>query len=127
MGSTGFQTNLVPNIHEIVILKKRPLISLSVWSICLMNRLQIACAIPFYFVSQLAHDSGLKVVQVGEGADEHFFWISIGMRNMQTLYQQIWKPSVSIYPGICQTRCRVSCPTNNNITSSQGRNLSIGC
>jgi asparagine synthase (glutamine-hydrolysing) len=29
--------------------------------------------IPFYYVSQLARDAGMKVVQVGEGADELFF------------------------------------------------------
>lgn len=29
--------------------------------------------LPFYFVSKAAHDAGLKVVQVGEGADELFF------------------------------------------------------
>ncbi|KKQ49043.1 MAG: asparagine synthase [candidate division TM6 bacterium GW2011_GWF2_38_10] len=29
--------------------------------------------IPFYFVSKLARDAGVKVVQVGEGADELFF------------------------------------------------------
>lgn len=29
--------------------------------------------IPFYYVSKLARDSGVKVVQVGEGADELFF------------------------------------------------------
>lgn len=29
--------------------------------------------IPFYFVSKLAHDLGVKAVQVGEGADELFF------------------------------------------------------
>jgi asparagine synthase (glutamine-hydrolysing) len=29
--------------------------------------------IPFYYVSQLAHEHGIKVAQVGEGADELFF------------------------------------------------------
>ena len=28
--------------------------------------------IPLYFVSKLAQDSGIKVIQVGEGSDEQF-------------------------------------------------------
>lgn len=33
--------------------------------------------VPFYYVSKLAHDHGIKVVQVGEGADELFFGYDI--------------------------------------------------
>ncbi len=47
--------------------------------------------IPLYFLSKLVKDSGTKVVQVGEGADENFlgYWWCDHYKNK---YEQIYKP-----------------------------------
>ncbi len=47
--------------------------------------------IPLYFVSKLAHDNGMKVVQVGEGADEQFCGYT-GYMNYLNLYHKYWTP-----------------------------------
>ena len=41
--------------------------------------------IPLYFVSKLAHDNGMKVVQVGEGSDEQFCGYSGYMAYLKTV------------------------------------------
>ncbi len=48
--------------------------------------------IPFYHVSRLARDAGMKVVQVGEGADELFFGYPTYARyaQMQRVLQRRW-------------------------------------
>lgn len=57
--------------------------------------------IPLYFVSKLAHDSGVKVVQVGEGADEQFSGYSGYLRYLR-LYRQFWHPFRSYIPASAQ-------------------------
>lgn len=47
--------------------------------------------VPLYFVSKLAHDSGVTVIQVGEGADEQFSGYQTYM-NYLDLYRRYWSP-----------------------------------
>ena len=47
--------------------------------------------IPLYFVSRLAADSGVKVIQVGEGADEQFCGYP-GYMDYLRLYNRYWRP-----------------------------------
>lgn len=47
--------------------------------------------IPLYFVSKLAHDAGMKVVQVGEGSDEQFCGYS-GYMAYLNLFHKYWSP-----------------------------------
>jgi asparagine synthase (glutamine-hydrolysing) len=47
--------------------------------------------IPLYFVSKLAKDSGVTVVQVGEGADEQFCGYASYMGYLD-LYRKYWQP-----------------------------------
>lgn len=55
--------------------------------------------IPFYYVSKLARSMGMKVVQVGEGADELFFgYPSYG--HYAQLYNRVWKPSHMVLPAV---------------------------
>jgi asparagine synthase (glutamine-hydrolysing) len=56
--------------------------------------------IPLYFVSKLAHDNGVTVVQVGEGADEEFCGYDGYMRYLK-LYHKLWTPFRSL-PGPVQ-------------------------
>lgn len=53
--------------------------------------------IPFYFVSKLAHDNGIKVVQVGEGADELFFGYPLYVQHLR-LHDFWWHPANRIVP-----------------------------
>jgi asparagine synthase (glutamine-hydrolysing) len=46
--------------------------------------------VPLYFVSKLAHEAGVKVVQVGEGADEQFAGYPNYLRYLQ-LHKYFWK------------------------------------
>jgi asparagine synthase (glutamine-hydrolysing) len=47
--------------------------------------------IPLYFVTKLAHDNGMKVVQVGEGSDEQFCGYASYMGYLD-LYHKYWTP-----------------------------------
>ncbi len=47
--------------------------------------------IPLYFVSKLARDSGVTVVQVGEGSDEQFCGYA-GYMGYLDLYKKYWQP-----------------------------------
>jgi asparagine synthase (glutamine-hydrolysing) len=53
--------------------------------------------IPLYFVAKLAHDSGVKGVQVGEGSDEQFCGYS-GYMSYLKLYHKYWEPFRSRVP-----------------------------
>ncbi|MBM3887034.1 asparagine synthase (glutamine-hydrolyzing), partial [Candidatus Dependentiae bacterium] len=53
--------------------------------------------IPFYFVSKLARDMGVKVVQVGEGADELFFGYPVYAQHAH-LSERWWKPAQRTVP-----------------------------
>lgn len=54
--------------------------------------------IPFYFVSKLARDNGIKVVQVGEGADELFGGYPVYMK-YKRIHDQFLSPLQQIIPG----------------------------
>jgi asparagine synthase (glutamine-hydrolysing) len=53
--------------------------------------------IPLYFVSKLAHDNGMKVVQVGEGSDEQFCGYASYMGYLR-LYHRYWSPFRKFLP-----------------------------
>ncbi len=53
--------------------------------------------IPLYFVSKLAHDNGIKGVQVGEGSDEQFCGYS-GYMGYLRLYHRYWSPFRNYVP-----------------------------
>lgn len=57
--------------------------------------------IPLYFVSKLAKDSGVTVVQVGEGSDEQFCGYSSYMAYLD-LYRKYWQPFRKYMPGPLQ-------------------------
>jgi asparagine synthase (glutamine-hydrolysing) len=57
--------------------------------------------IPLYFVSKLAHDSGVTVVQVGEGSDEQFCGYEKYIEYLN-LYRKYWQPFRSMLPKFAQ-------------------------
>jgi asparagine synthase (glutamine-hydrolysing) len=57
--------------------------------------------IPLYFVSKLAHDSGVTVVQVGEGSDEQFCGYASYMGYLD-LYRKYWTPFRTMLPKFAQ-------------------------
>ena len=57
--------------------------------------------IPLYFVSKLAKDSGVTVIQVGEGSDEQFSGYASYMGYLR-LYQRYWQPFRSLLPKFAQ-------------------------
>ncbi len=54
--------------------------------------------VPLYFVSKLAKESGVTVVQVGEGADEQFCGYDSWMTYLKT-QQRFWEPYNRCLPG----------------------------
>jgi asparagine synthase (glutamine-hydrolysing) len=59
--------------------------------------------IPLYFVSKLAKDNGVTVVQVGEGADEQFCGYASYMGYLE-LYKKYWHPFQKYLPHFAQRR-----------------------
>ncbi|MBF6617705.1 MAG: asparagine synthase (glutamine-hydrolyzing) [Candidimonas sp.] len=57
--------------------------------------------IPLHFLSKLAHDSGVTVVQVGEGSDEQFAGYASYMGYLR-LYHRYWQPFREYIPSILQ-------------------------
>lgn len=57
--------------------------------------------IPLYFVSKLAKDSGVTVVQVGEGSDEQFCGYASYMGYLD-LYKKYWQPFRTYVPSPLQ-------------------------
>ncbi|MCX8500458.1 MAG: asparagine synthase (glutamine-hydrolyzing) [Alphaproteobacteria bacterium] len=53
--------------------------------------------IPLYFVSKLAHDSGVTVIQVGEGSDEQFCGYGSYMKYLE-LHYKYWLPYQKYVP-----------------------------
>ncbi len=53
--------------------------------------------IPFYFISKAARENGIRVVQVGEGADELFFGYQTYV-SYKKLYDFYWNPSKKLIP-----------------------------
>ena len=57
--------------------------------------------IPLYFVSKLAKDSGVTVIQVGEGSDEQFCGYGTYMAYLK-LHRFCWRPFRGMLPGFAQ-------------------------
>lgn len=57
--------------------------------------------VPLYFISKLAHDQGVSVVQVGEGADEQFCGYASYMGYLK-LYHKYFNPFQRYLPGSMQ-------------------------
>lgn len=55
--------------------------------------------VPIYYVSKLAKEAGVTVVQVGEGSDELFCGYSSYARYLDA-YERYWKPSLRYIPGV---------------------------
>jgi asparagine synthase (glutamine-hydrolysing) len=53
--------------------------------------------IPLYFVSKLAHDRGITVVQVGEGSDEQFSGYGTYMSYLR-IHRKVWDPFERFVP-----------------------------
>lgn len=58
--------------------------------------------VPLYFVSKLAKDNGVTVVQVGEGADEQFCGYDSWMTYLRT-YSSFWTPYTKYVPKFIRT------------------------
>lgn len=58
--------------------------------------------IPLHFVAKLARDSGVTVIQVGEGSDEQFCGYAGYMAYLK-LYQRYWSPYRALIPGFLQS------------------------
>ena len=57
--------------------------------------------IPLYFLSKLTIDNGVKVVLVGEGADEQFCGYDGYMRYLH-LFHRYWQPYRAMFPKVFQ-------------------------
>lgn len=57
--------------------------------------------IPLYFVSKLAKENGVKVVQVGEGSDEQFAGYAKYMEYLR-LHRDYWHPFRTYFPAFAQ-------------------------
>lgn len=73
--------------------------------------------IPLYFVSKLAHDNGMKVVQVGEGSDEQFCGYASYMGYLD-LYHKYWTPFRKYLPHPAQ---RLAAGTANALSGMHPR------
>jgi len=73
--------------------------------------------IPLYFVSKLAHDNGMKVVQVGEGSDEQFCGYSGYMAYLK-MYHKYWAPFRKYLPQPAQ---RLAAGTANLLSGMHPR------
>ena len=83
--------------HEIVISEKEAFDFYKKMIYHLDEPLADCVCIPFYYVSKLAKDCGVSVVQVGEGADELFFGYST-YASYKKFYENTWKKSDKIVP-----------------------------
>lgn len=83
--------------HELVISEKEAFDFYEKMVMQLDEPLADCVCIPFYYVSQLAREHGMKVVQVGEGADELFFGYPTYVRHAQ-MFKSLWQPSRLLMP-----------------------------
>ena len=79
--------------HEIIISEKEAFEFYEKMVYHLDEPLADCVCIPFYYVSKLAKDAGIIVVQVGEGSDELFFGYDIYAKYKQ-LYSRFFKPTI---------------------------------
>ena len=83
--------------HELVIGEKEAFDYYETMVESLDEPLADVVCIPFYYVSKLAHDVGMKVVQVGEGADELFFGYKTYSEYVK-LHKRVWYSSQRFMP-----------------------------
>lgn len=83
--------------HEITITEKDAAEFFETMIYHLDEPLADCVCIPFYYVAKLAHDVGMKVVQVGEGADELFFGYPVYAQHA-TLRDTWWNPGLRAVP-----------------------------
>lgn len=83
--------------HEILISEKEAFQFYEQMVYQLDEPLSDPVCIPFNFVSKLAKENGIKVVQVGEGADELFFGYSTYL-SYKKFYERYWKYSQKYVP-----------------------------
>jgi len=83
--------------HEIIITEKDAFNFFEKMVYHLDEPLADCVCIPFYYLSKLAKDCGIKVVQVGEGADELFFGYPTYL-SYKKFYDQYWRKSFNIFP-----------------------------
>lgn len=83
--------------------------------------------VPLYFVSKLAKDKGITVVQVGEGADEQFCGYDSWMTYLKT-YGSFWNPYTKYVPGFLRRLiggiARTFAPTKRGIGAQMAEALS---
>lgn len=79
------------NHHEIAISKKEMIDYLPRMIYSQDEPIADWVCIPLYFVSKLAHDCGMKVIQVGEGSDEQFCGYAGYMAYLK-MYHKYWSP-----------------------------------
>ena len=83
--------------------------------------------VPLYFVSKLAKDKGITVVQVGEGADEQFCGYDSWMTYLKT-YGSFWNPYTKYVPGFLRRIiggiARTFAPTKRGIGAQMAEALS---
>lgn len=73
--------------------------------------------IPLYFVSKLTKDSGVTVVQVGEGSDEQFSGYGSYMAYLR-LYRRYWQPFRSYLPKRMQRAIEVAATAVSSVRPS---------
>lgn len=83
--------------HEVIISEKEAFDFYERMVYHLDEPLADCVCIPFYYVSQLAKDSGVTVAQVGEGADELFFGYPV-YAQYKKVYDRFWNPTQKIMP-----------------------------
>jgi len=83
--------------HEIIISQKEALKFYNKMIYHLDEPLADCVCIPFYYVAKLAKDSGVTVVQVGEGSDELFFGYNIYAQYYK-LNKLFWRPAKALLP-----------------------------
>ena len=83
--------------------------------------------VPLYFVSKLAKDKGITVVQVGEGADEQFCGYDSWMKYLKT-YGSFWNPYTKYVPGFLRRLiggiARAFAPTKRGVGAQMAEALS---
>ena len=83
--------------------------------------------VPLYFVSKLAKDKGITVVQVGEGADEQFCGYDSWMTYLKT-YGSFWNPYTKYVPGFLRRLiggiARTFAPTKRGVGAQMAEALS---
>ena len=83
--------------------------------------------VPLYFVSKLAKDKGITVVQVGEGADEQFCGYDSWMTYLKT-YGSFWNPYTKYVPGFLRRLiggiARAFAPTKRGVGAQMAEALS---